>query len=50
MTTDRSGVAQSKLHFVVSQLPKYLKVKAFAFDKTLHFVNTKLSVPPAEAS
>ena len=29
---------------------KYLKVEAFAFDKTLHLVSTKPSVPCAEAS
>ena len=39
-----------KIHFVHSKLPTYLKVKVFAFDKTLHFVSTKPSVPYAEAS
>ena len=39
-----------KIHFIDSQLPEYLKVKAFAFDKNLLFVSTKPSVPHAEAS
>ena len=43
-------IPQSKIHFVDSQLSKYLKVKAFAFEKTIHFVSTKPSAPCAEAS
>ena len=33
-----------------SQLPEYLKVKAFAFNENLHFVSTKPTVPHADAS
>ena len=32
------------------QLPKYLRVKAFAFHETLHSVSAKPSLPHAEAS
>ena len=39
-----------KIHFVYSQLPEYLKERAFAFDRNLHLVSTKPSVPCAEAS
>ena len=40
----------SKIHFLDSQLPEYLRVKAFALDKTLHFVSAKPSVPCPEVS
>ena len=40
----------SKIDCLGSQLPKYLRAKAFVFDKTLHFVSTKPTVPHEEAS
>ena len=36
--------SSTKIHFVDSQPPKYLKVKASAFGKNLHFVCVKPSV------
>ena len=42
--------SSTRIHFIDSQLPKYLKVKAFAFNKTLDFVSTKPSVPCPEPS
>ena len=42
--------SSTKIHFVDSQLLEYLRAKVFAFDKNLHFVSAKPSVPCAEAS
>ena len=49
MTTLTLG-SSFKIHVVDSQLADYLRVKAFVFDKNLHCVSTKPSVPHAEAS